>query len=144
MGLGEVGRLATGWGEGEREEEERTRTVFPAMGHTRFLSPGRTGPHLHSASLVPIKSISNSVGILASIFPGVFNAGIGYERIYMSSGNSERCLSETTKKVPFDMYRFLNTVHPGACSMISVSGMVVRTSTGTAAAAAAGGAGGAG
>lgn len=37
-------------------------TVFPAIGQIRFFSPRLTGPHLHRASSVLIKSISWSVG----------------------------------------------------------------------------------
>ena len=57
--------------------------------------------------------MSSEVGIRAAMFSGVFSAGRPVEVIMRMSGMLFG-LDVTMKTVPFDMYKLLNTVHPGA------------------------------
>lgn len=71
--------------------------------------------------------MSSAVGTRAAMFSGVFSAGRPVDVIITMSGN-DFGLDVTMYIVPFIMYRFLKTVHPGACCTIVVSGILYAMS----------------
>jgi len=78
-------------------------------------------PHLSKASSGVIKSIFSRVGSLAEILSGVFAASSPVLVIILISGNSFG-VEVRMSSVPFDIYKFSNIVHPGACERKVVCG----------------------